>query len=72
MKVIKVEIGREGIKVLYQGFEGEECFQEASKLYALLKQQYGLEVSIQSLTRTDEYYVTDKSKSREKGVVRGV
>jgi hypothetical protein len=70
MKVIKVEIGREGIKVLYQGFEGEGCFQEASKLYALLKQQYGLEVSILQSQPTDEYYVTDKS--REKGVVRGV
>jgi hypothetical protein len=70
MKVIKIEIGREGIKVLYHGFEGDECFIEASKLYALLKQQYGIEVDVLQTQPTDQYYIASSNKSRE--VVRGV
>jgi hypothetical protein len=69
MKTVKVEVSREGVKVLYQGFEGDECFIEASRLYTLLK-QYGVEVNIIQSQPTDEYYTT--ASSREKGVVRGV
>lgn len=56
MKEIRVEIDENGkVKILYQGFQGGACFEEAKRLYALLKAQ-GLEVTIEQVVPTQEYY----------------
>jgi len=68
MREIRVEIDRDGkVRILYQGFAGGECFEEARRLYALLKAQ-GLDVTIEQVTPTQEYYTT---QARAKGVVSG-
>jgi arylamine N-acetyltransferase len=65
MKEVRIEIDKDGkIKVLYQGFVGGACFEEARRLYALLKAQ-GLDVSIEQVTPTQEYYVAVAQKTRE-------
>jgi hypothetical protein len=72
MKIIKIEVGAGGeIKILYQGFEGEQCFVEASKLYTLLK-QYGIEVNILRSELTDEYYTASSSSVEKEAVKRGL
>jgi len=64
MKEIRIEITRDGrIKVLYSGFVGDECFAEAQKLYALLKSK-GVDVVIEQVTPTQEYYVTQTQKTK--------
>jgi hypothetical protein len=68
MRVIRVEVSGDGVRVLYQGFEGEECFEEAGRLYALLR-QYGVFVNVLQSQPTDEYYA---ASNKSKGVVRGV
>jgi hypothetical protein len=68
MRVIRVEVSGDGVRILYQGFEGEECFEEASRLYALLR-QYGVFASVLQSQPTDEYYA---AYNKSKGVVRGV
>ena len=62
MKEIIIEINKNGkIKVLYKGFQGNLCFEEAKKLYQLLKNQ-GIDISIEQITPTQEYYIQQKTK----------
>jgi hypothetical protein len=69
MRVIRVEVSGDGVRILYQeGFEGEECFEEAGRLYALLR-QYGVFVNVLQSQPTDEYYA---ASNKSKGVVRDV
>ena len=63
MKEIRVEITQGKIRILYQGFIGDECFREAEKLYMLLKSK-GVDVVIEQVTPTQEYYVTQTQKSK--------
>jgi hypothetical protein len=64
VKEVRIEITRDGkIKILYSGFVGDECFKEASKLYNLLKSK-GVDVSIEQVTPTQEYYTTTQQKSK--------
>jgi hypothetical protein len=64
MKEIRIEIARDGkIKILYSGFVGDECFKEAQKLYTLLKSK-GVDVAIEQVTPTQEYYTTTQQKSK--------
>jgi len=64
MKEIRVEITREGkIRILYQGFIGDECFREAEKLYMLLKSK-GVDVTIEQVTPTQEYYIQQQQRSK--------
>jgi hypothetical protein len=69
MRVIRVEVSGDGVRILYQGFEGEQCFVEASKLYTLLK-QYGIEVNILRSELTDEYYTASSSSVEKEAVKR--
>lgn len=65
MRRITVEIDKDGkVRVLYQGFQGGACFEEAKKLYELLKRQ-GLDVRLEQVTPTQEYYVSATSAVRE-------
>jgi arylamine N-acetyltransferase len=65
MREVRVEIDRDGkVKVLYSGFSGGACFEEAKRLYALLKAQ-GLDVSIEQVAPTQEYYVAAQARARE-------
>jgi arylamine N-acetyltransferase len=65
MREIRVEIDKEGkVRILYQGFQGGACFEEAKRLYALLKAQ-GLDVSIEQVVPTQEYYVVAQQKTKE-------
>jgi len=64
MKEVRVEITREGkIRILYQGFIGDGCFAEAQKLYMLLKSK-GVDVTIEQVTPTQEYYTTTTQKTK--------
>ena len=68
MKEIVVEVDKDGkVKVLYRGFAGRECFKEAERLYKLLRAQ-GLEVAIEYIVPTQEYYTV---RAKEKEVVGG-
>jgi len=65
MKEIKVEIDKDGkVKILYQGFVGNQCFEEAKRLYNLLKSK-GVDVSIEQITPTQEYYQVQLQKQKE-------
>jgi len=65
MREVRIEIDREGrVRVLYSGFVGSECFNEAKKLYNQLK-ALGLEVSIEQVMPTQEYYVSQTQKIKE-------
>jgi arylamine N-acetyltransferase len=65
MREIRVEIDKDGkVRILYQGFQGGACFEEAKRLYALLKAQ-GLDVSIEQVVPTQEYYVVTQQKTKE-------
>lgn len=62
MREIVVEVDKDGrVKVLYRGFAGRECFEEAERLYKLLRAQ-GLEVAIEYIVPTQEYYARTKGK----------
>ena len=64
MKEIRIEVDRNGrVKILYSGFIGDECFKEAQKLYTLLKSK-GVDVTIEQVTPTQEYYTTTQQKSK--------
>lgn len=68
MREIVVEVDKDGrVKVLYRGFAGRECFEEAERLYRLLRAQ-GLDVAIEHVAPTQEYYT---ARAKEKGVVGG-
>jgi len=66
MREIRVEIDSNGkVKILYQGFQGGECFEEAKRLYNLLRDK-GVEVSLEQVAPTQEYYQTSiTTKQRE-------
>jgi arylamine N-acetyltransferase len=67
MREIRVEIDESGrVRILYQGFRGGACFEEAKRLYAALKAQ-GLDVTIEQVTPTQEYYAAQSQ--RVKGVL---
>lgn len=62
MKTVEVLVKPDGsVKVTYNGFVGEACFEEAKKVYERLK-SYGVDVKIESVERTAEAYVTQKQK----------
>ena len=63
MKEIRIEIDRNKVRILYSGFVGDECFAEAQKLYALLKSK-GVDVVIEQVTPTQEYYITTTQKTK--------
>jgi len=65
MKEIRIEIDKDGkVKILYQGFQGSQCFEEAKRLYMLLKSK-GVDVSIEQITPTQEYYQVQIQKQKE-------
>ena len=65
MREIIVEIDKDGsVKIRYQGFVGGQCFEEAKRLYEILKKQ-GLDVKIEQVVPTQEYYATTVSQVRE-------
>ena len=66
MREIRVEINSSGkVRILYQGFQGGECFEEAKRLYNLLRSK-GVQVTLEQVTPTQEYYQTSISqKTRE-------
>mgnify|MGYP000164958958 CR=1 FL=1 len=64
MHEILVEIGENGkVKILYKGFKGGACFDEAKRLYEALKAQ-GVEVSLEQVTPTQELYETVEERQR--------
>jgi type 1 glutamine amidotransferase len=65
MKEIRIEIDSNGkVKILYSGFQGDACFEEAKKLYNLLKSK-GVQVSLEQVVPTQEYYQIQTQKARE-------
>jgi hypothetical protein len=64
MKEVRIEITRDGkVRILYSGFVGDECFREAQKLYTLLKGK-GVDVSIEQVIPTQEYYTATTQKTK--------
>jgi len=64
MHEIIVEIDKGGkVRILYKGFKGGACFDEARKLYEALKAQ-GVEVTIEQVVPTQEFYETAKDQQR--------
>ena len=65
MREIEVVINEDGsVKILYKGFRGGACFEEAKKLYQQLK-SLGVNVKIEQVVPTQEAYQTTTSKTRE-------
>jgi len=64
MKEVDVIINPDGsVKVSYSGFGGGACFEEAKRIYERLK-ALGVNVSIEKVTPTAEYYVSATAKSK--------
>jgi hypothetical protein len=64
MREVWVEVGADGrVRVFYRGFAGDECFREAQRIYELLKAQ-GVEVAVEQVVPTDEYYQEQKQRVR--------
>jgi hypothetical protein len=62
MREIRIEVDRNGrIKILYNGFAGNECFGEAQKLYTILKSK-GVDVTVEQVIPTQEYYTTQQAQ----------
>jgi arylamine N-acetyltransferase len=71
MREVRVEIDENGrVRILYQGFQGGACFEEAKRLYTLLKAQ-GLDVSIEQVVPTQEYYVSNTSQRAKEVLTNG-
>ncbi|MGC9069450.1 MAG: hypothetical protein ACP5IZ_10850 [Thermoprotei archaeon] len=51
MKKIEIMIDENGMKIIYDGFIGDECFIEAKKLYEKLS-QLGVDVTIITTQKT--------------------
>ncbi|MEM1554350.1 MAG: hypothetical protein QXU09_03815 [Thermoproteota archaeon] len=69
MRRVTIEVTEDGkLRVLYQGFKGEACFEEAKKLLALLKSS-GVDVDVEKVEKTEEFYVSEKTRQviRENG-----
>jgi hypothetical protein len=65
VREIKVEIDSNGrVRILYSGFKGGECFEEAKRLYTLLRSR-GINVSLEQVIPTQEYYQTQTQKAKE-------
>lgn len=70
MRKVTIEIDEDGkLKIRYLGFKGEACFEEAKKLIALLK-AFGVDVNIEKVEKTEEYYITETVRQvvRENGI----
>ena len=64
MHEIIVEIDKGGkVRILYKGFKGGACFDEAKRLYEALKAQ-GVEVTIEQVVPTQELYETTQERER--------
>jgi len=64
MKSVDVIINPDGsVKVTYSGFKGGACFEEAKRIYERLK-ALGVNVSIEKVTPTAEYYVSANAKGK--------
>ena len=64
MHEIIVEIDKGGkVRILYKGFKGGACFDEAKRLYEALKAQ-GVEVTVEQVMPTQEFYETTKDQQR--------
>jgi ketol-acid reductoisomerase len=69
MREVWVEIDREGkVRILYRGFAGDECFEEAQRIYALLKER-GVEVTVEQVIPTQEYFTYQEQRQRVRGDV---
>ncbi len=69
MRKVIIEIDENGkLKILYRGFKGQACFEETKKLITLLKSS-GIDVDIEKIEKTDEFYITEKIEqvARENG-----
>ena len=64
MPAVFVEVDKNGkVKILYKGFKGGACFDEAKKLYEALKAQ-GVEVELEQVVPTQELYETVEDRQR--------
>lgn len=58
MKTVTITITEDGkVKIQWSGYQGEECFTEARKLYNLLRSM-GVDVELERVEKTPEYYTT--------------
>ena len=63
-KRIDIAIDEKGkVHIQTSGFVGESCIKESEALIKKL-QEAGLDVSTEDLKRTEEYYATEKGRSR--------
>ncbi|MEM3793290.1 MAG: hypothetical protein QXS76_00125 [Candidatus Bathyarchaeia archaeon] len=64
MRSVEIIVDEEGrLHIKWGGFKGDACFQEAERLYALLK-SLGMEVRKERVERTPESYTTDAAVVR--------
>jgi len=69
MRRVTIEVDENGrLKILYSGFRGEACFEEAKKLLAMLRSS-GVDVDVEKVEKTEEFYVSEKTRQviRENG-----
>jgi len=70
MREVQVIVNPDGsVTIRYQGFQGQACFQEAEKLYRLLKAS-GVDVKVEAVTPTEEAYVGVSSRGAVREVER--
>jgi hypothetical protein len=70
VREVWVEIEGGKVRILYRGFVGDECFREAQRIYDALKAQ-GVEVTLEQVIPTDEYYQQQQRAREQRQRVRG-
>ncbi|MCX8205543.1 MAG: DUF2997 domain-containing protein [Candidatus Nezhaarchaeota archaeon] len=62
MKNIEIIVNRDGsITIRFQGFIGQECLEEAKRLYERLR-ALGISVTIEKTVPTQELYATQRQE----------
>lgn len=66
LQQVRIIIKKDGsIEILYQGFQGEQCFIEAQRIYNQLK-ALGVNVEIKQIKKTQEYYTREGEKIEQR------
>ena len=60
MKVVKFVVKDGQVQLKTEGFEGPVCVSEAERIYELMS-RLGVEVGVEKIVPTEEYYVKNRA-----------
>jgi len=66
LRTVELVVNPDGsVKVTYQGYKGDQCFEEAKRIYEQLR-ALGVEVKVEKTIPTSEAYISEKVKVSER------